>query len=93
MAGTPPIFEPDAEAAWESLVLGTGEPRPPARGDAESAAWFRAQLQELGFTQGSFARWMRRRGDDRSECGTRDHIRRMCAGKARVSGGCACCSA
>ncbi len=65
MAGTPPLLEEDAEAAWDLLVFGVEEPPPPAHGDAESAAWFRAQLQELGLTQGAFARFMVRRGDTR----------------------------
>lgn len=86
MAGTPPILEPDAEAAWELLVLGVEEPPPPPHGDAESAAWFRAQLEELGFTRGAFARFMQRRGDDRPKRNIQRSIQRMCAGQARVPG-------
>lgn len=82
MVGTPPVLEEDAEAAWELLVFGVEEMPPPTQGDAESAAWFRAQLQELGFTQGTFARFMQRRGDVRSK----RNIQRMCAGQVRVPG-------
>jgi hypothetical protein len=86
MTGTPPVLEEDAETAWALFVFGVGEPSAPAEGDAESAAWFRAQLKELGFTQGAFARFMKRRGDTRPERNVLRSIQRMCVGKARVPG-------
>lgn len=68
---TAPLLEPAAEAAQGLLILGVGEvPAAAVHGDAESSVWVRAQLLELGFTQG-ISRSMVRRGD---------------AGQARVSG-------
>ncbi len=86
MDETAPHLEPDAEEAWELFIFGATEPPAATHGDAESAAWFRAQLQELGFTQGTFTRFMLRRGDIRSKRSIRRSIRRMCAGHARVPG-------
>jgi hypothetical protein len=86
MTVAPPVLEEDAETAWALFVFGVGEPPAPTEGDAESATWFRAQLEELGFTQGAFARFMVRRGDTRTERNVLRSIQRMCAGKARVPG-------
>lgn len=58
----------------------------PARGTAESAAWFRKALAELGETQASMARLMKREGDDRQSETIARHMRRMATGEARVSG-------
>lgn len=86
MAGAAPVLEEDAEAAWELFVLGVQEPPISAKGDAEGAAWFRARLEELGFTQGAFARFMVRRGDTRPKRNVLRSVQRMCAGQARVPG-------
>jgi hypothetical protein len=83
MAETP-LLEEDAEEAWEVLVFGVDEHPPTAEGDAEDAAWFKAQLVELGFTQRSFAEWMKRCVDDRSRRAIRTSIQRICAGQAPV---------
>jgi hypothetical protein len=58
----------------------------PARGTAESAAWFREALAEIGETQASMARLMKRKGDDRQPETIARHMRRMATGEARVSG-------
>jgi hypothetical protein len=63
------------------------EPTAPAlRGTPESAEWFRAMLEELGETQASMARLMKRKGDDRNPETIARHMRRMACGEARVSG-------
>jgi hypothetical protein len=59
---------------------------PPTTGSPESAAWFRAQLAELGQTQTSFAKWLEKRGDDRKPATILRHVQRMANGEARVSG-------
>ena len=63
-------------------------PRPPemGKGTPESAAWFREALEELGETQASMARLMKRKGDDRQPQTIARNIRRMATGEARVSG-------
>ena len=81
-----PLLEKDAESAWRLFVLGVEDPSPPPHGDAEGAAWLRSRLQELGFTQGAFARFMIRRGDTRPKRNVQRSIQRMCAGQARVPG-------
>ena len=58
----------------------------PTSGTAESAAWFKGTLAELGETQASMARLMLRNGDDRAPATVERHIRRMANGEARVSG-------
>jgi hypothetical protein len=58
----------------------------PVRGTLESAAWFRAMLEELGETQASMARLMKRKGDDRQPETIARHMRRVATGEARVSG-------
>jgi hypothetical protein len=58
----------------------------PARGTPESAAWFRAVLEEPGETQASMVRLMKREGDDRQPETIARHLRRMATGEARVSG-------
>ena len=58
----------------------------PVRGTPESARWFRAMLEELGETQASMARLMKRKGDDRQPETIARHMRRMATGEARVSG-------
>jgi hypothetical protein len=58
----------------------------PPRGSPESAAWFRAALEELGETQSSLARLMHRKGDDRKLNTILRTIQRMATGDARVSG-------
>lgn len=58
----------------------------PTTGTPESAAWFRAQLAELGLTQSSFARWLQEHGDDRRLGTILRHVQRMANGEARVSG-------
>ncbi|RKK01674.1 hypothetical protein EBE87_27125 [Pseudoroseomonas wenyumeiae] len=58
----------------------------PTTGTSESAAWFRAELEALGQTQAGFAKWMKRRGDDRPLANIERHIRRMASGANRVSG-------
>ena len=61
--------------------------RPPATtGTPEGAAWFRAELAALGMTQSSFAKWLKRRGDDRKDATILRHVQRMANGEARVSG-------
>lgn len=59
---------------------------PTLRGTPESAEWFRAMLEELGETQASMARLMKRKGDDRNPETIARHMRRMANGEARVSG-------
>jgi hypothetical protein len=58
----------------------------PIGGTPESAAWFRAALEEIGETQHGFAKWMKRLGDDRCVDTIRRNIQRMAKGEARVSG-------
>jgi hypothetical protein len=58
----------------------------PVTGTAESAAWFREALAELGETQASMARLMKREDDDRQPETIARHMRRMATGEARVSG-------
>lgn len=58
----------------------------PIRGTPESAAWFRAMLEEIGETQSSLARLMHRKGDDRQPATILRTIQRMACGEARVSG-------
>lgn len=61
--------------------------RPPATtGTADSAAWFRAELEALGMTQTGFAKWLKKRGDDRQPGTILRHVQRMANGEARVSG-------
>lgn len=86
MPEIPPLLEGDAEAAREPFVLGVEERPPATHGDAENAAWFTARLQEVGSTQGSFARFMLCRGGTRPKRSARRSIRRMCAGQARAAG-------
>ena len=62
------------------------EPETLARGSPESAAWFRAALEEIGATHGSLARLMKRCGDDRKPATILRNLRRMASGDARVSG-------
>ena len=54
--------------------------------NAESAAYFRATLAELGETQSSLARLMARHGDDRKPGTILRNIQRMAIGEARLSG-------
>jgi hypothetical protein len=61
-------------------------PEKPARGSPESAAWFRQALVDLGETQSSLARLMKRKGDDRQPNTILRTIQRMATGDARVSG-------
>jgi hypothetical protein len=58
----------------------------PIGGTPESAAWFRAALEELEETQSSLARLMHRKGDDRQPATILRTIQRMANGEARVSG-------
>ena len=58
----------------------------PGRGTAESAAWFRGKLEELGEGQSSLARRMIAAGDDRQFDTILRSLRRMASGEARVSG-------
>lgn len=58
----------------------------PIGGTPESAAWFRAVLEEIGETQSSLARLMKRCGDDRQKATILRNIQRMANGEARVSG-------
>jgi hypothetical protein len=58
----------------------------PTTGTPESAAWFRAELEALGQTQAGFAKWMKRRRDDRPLANIERHIQRMVSGQNRVSG-------
>jgi hypothetical protein len=67
---------------WKDDQARTG----PIGGTPESAAWFRAMLEELGETQASMARLMKRKGDDRQPATIERHMRRMANGEARVSG-------
>jgi hypothetical protein len=60
--------------------------QPPTTGSPESAAWFKAELEELGLTQSGFAKWLKKRGDDRQPGTILRHIQRMAGGEARVSG-------
>ena len=53
---------------------------------AEGAAFFRAALRELGETQSSLARLMKKHGDDRQPATILRNIQRMANGEARVSG-------
>ena len=46
-------------------------------GSPESAAYFRAALEELGQTTTTFAQIMKRKGDDREPAVIRQHLRRM----------------
>jgi hypothetical protein len=55
-------------------------------GSPESAAYFLAALEELGETKASFARLLKRKGDDRQPDTIIHNLRRMAAGDARVSG-------
>jgi hypothetical protein len=55
-------------------------------GTSESAAFFRAVLDELGETQSSFARKLARLGDDRKPATILRHVQRMATGEARISG-------
>jgi hypothetical protein len=59
---------------------------PPTSGTPESAAWFRAEIDALGMTQTGFAKWLKRRGDDRKDATILRHVQRMANGEARVSG-------
>lgn len=52
----------------------------------EGGVDFRKALEELGFTQGSFVRFMIRNGDDRAPPTIRRSVERMGAGTSRVSG-------
>ncbi len=61
-------------------------PEKPPKGTPESAAWFRQALEDLGETQASMARLMKRKGDDRQPETIARHMRRMATGEARVSG-------
>ena len=61
-------------------------PQNPVRGTPESATWFRVTLEQLGETQASMARLMKRKGDDRKPETIARHMRRMATGEARVSG-------
>ncbi len=66
-----------------------GEDQPkggPIGGTPESAAWFRAMLEQLGENQSSLARLMHRKGDDRQPATILRTIQRMATGEARVSG-------
>ncbi len=75
--------EPASEVMQE-VAEETHEPAP--RGTPESAAWFRAMLVEIGETQASLARLMKRKGDDRKLATIERNIRRIATGHARVSG-------
>lgn len=55
-------------------------------GSAESAAFFRAALEEIGETHAGLARLLQRNGDDRQPATILRHIQRMATGEARVSG-------
>ncbi len=56
------------------------------RGSAETAAWFRARLDELGIGQSDLARVHLANGDDRPMDTILRNLRRMASGEARVSG-------
>jgi len=58
----------------------------PGRETAESAAWFRAKLDELHIGQSALARLMLAHGDDRQFATTLRSLSRMASGDARVSG-------
>jgi hypothetical protein len=55
-------------------------------GTPDSANEFRAFLAEIGETQSSFAKTLKRIGDDRSPGTILRHIQRMATGEARISG-------
>lgn len=55
-------------------------------GSAESAASFRAALEEIGETHAGLAKLLQRNGDDRQPATILRHIQRMATGEARVSG-------
>lgn len=59
---------------------------PPITGTPESGAWFLAELEALGMTRTGFAKWLKKRGDDRSPKAIERHVQRMAAGQVRVSG-------
>ena len=82
MAGTPPLLDPDAEAARELLILGARERPSLSPRDADDAAWFKARLQEPGFTQRTFSRFMMRRGDLRPRPSILRSMQRMSSGHA-----------
>jgi hypothetical protein len=67
-------------------MTNANETQPALRGTPESAAWFREALEQLGETQASMARLMKRKGDDRNPETIARHMRRMACGEARVSG-------
>jgi hypothetical protein len=75
------LAAPEEAAAGEQAANGDR-----IHGTPDSAAWFRAQLEALGMTQSGFAKWMKKRGDDRMPATILRHIQRMAAGEARVSG-------
>lgn len=54
--------------------------------DSADAIVFRATLAELGFTIGSFVKFMIRHGDCRPASNIKRRLRRMAAGEVRVSG-------
>jgi hypothetical protein len=56
------------------------------RGTPESAAFFLAALQVLEENQSSFARLMKKNGDDRKPETILRNIQRMASGEGRVSG-------
>ncbi|MDO9713044.1 hypothetical protein [Paracraurococcus lichenis] len=62
---------------------------PPTTGTPESAAWFRAELEALGMGQSEFARWLKKRGDDRRLETIRRHIQRMANGRLGCRARCA----
>lgn len=51
-----------------------------------SADEFRAFLLEIGESQSSFARTLKRMGDDRADGTILRHVQRMATGEARISG-------
>ncbi len=51
-----------------------------------SAEEFRAFLKEIGESQSSFARVLKRIGDDREKATIVRHVQRMATGEARISG-------
>jgi hypothetical protein len=63
------------------------EERPNDRaGTPTSADEFRAFLAEIGETQSSFDRTLKRMGDDRADGTILRHVQRMATGEARISG-------
>ena len=40
----------------------------------------------IGMSQNGFARWLKRRGDDRKEATIQRHIERLASGESRVTG-------